>query len=45
MIVLYWPAIFLAILGIVYPTLAVLVFPVYKVLGGRLSFYEYWRNL
>lgn len=45
MIVLYWPAILLAILGIVYPAISILIYPIYRAAGGRLSFKEYWRTV
>ena len=31
--------------GVVYPTLAILFFPVYRLLGGRLDFFSYIKRL
>lgn len=36
---------FLFVLGVVYPVLAILVYPVYRLLGGRDSFKEYIKSL
>lgn len=43
--VLIYVGAFCLILGVVYPICAIIVYPFYRMLGGKKSFFDYMRSL